>query len=890
MKQINKIENFSKTTQSNNSFNKTTTKALPKNYEKNLQNIKNLKKLFLLSPKFSPSQQNKKIQTNAHLNIRTINKKILKNFASTTNKFYHSSLSSLSYSNINSERKKINFDANNINKEKIIVLELDNKNKFNENIMPSIQELNTQDLLNEKNMKKIKKSLSNNEPNYTKNINKKKYKIKHLRNNKRKNFNNVSSKAISNDVINSNENSIMNKNLSQSTKKTGDNNLNKKIVKNKRKINYYSFNDIINGLTRNVNVVNSSNSKEIHLKLLRKLDELIQFPSLNSTRQDDSIQKNINQTNKNYSYINIIKKNEKTEKEEEKYLLSDNTIMKKFLDKNNEKKILTTKKKLFLNYEPQINKTDLIEDLKFLGNDNKLDWNLISKAERKKGEEIWKKLINIKKDVDINCKLNKEKNRDNINEIIKLKTRRENIKNILFMSENNKNSNHLRKIIVLKQGKKLEPVKLSDPSPIETNINSNIIQDNILNNKIDKYNDFSKGNPKLILSVKKIIPNNKILSNFQINKIKNNNIKTEKIKTKKNIEGLSLDNDDNLDMTNEEGKSISINTLNKEQEELSNDENEDEEFKTDNKEILNELNLYHKTSELLSNENFAEDARQKYNYNENILDEINIKNEEKYKKQEEEKKMFSIDNILNEINKEKEKEKEKEKKKTIEKKENESDEDDVEERKRRYEKSKQLYLEEKRNRELLLQKLRKKKTKPKKDVRPSIYEFLKELSNSKISSSVSHVHDTKKRKYFKNINNVQDINKRKMELLLNFKNDVEYKFMRGQIKSFEKLEFNEFIKRINSTTLNSLDEKSIKEYLDQLEDYFNTFENDMNHIERMKKNEERINLFKRNLIDNLNFSEKLRENTIKYYANPIDFIDVNHINELSLYDIKQKDS
>ena len=114
--------------------------------------------------------------------------------------------------------------------------------------------------------------------------------------------------------------------------------------------------------------------------------------------------------------------------------------------------------------------------------------------------------------------------------------------------------------------------------------------------------------------------------------------------------------------------------------------------------------------------------------------------------------------------------------------------------------------------------------------------------------------------------------------------------MRGQIKSFEKLEFNEFIKRINSTTLNSLDEKSIKEYLDQLEDYFNTFENDMNHIERMKKNEERINLFKRNLIENLNFSEKLRENTIKYYANPIDFIDVNHINELSLYDIKQKDS
>ena len=46
------------------------------------------------------------------------------------------------------------------------------------------------------------------------------------------------------------------------------------------------------------------------------------------------------------------------------------------------------------------------EDLKFLGNSNKLDWNLISEEDKLKGKEIWKKLTNKKKDIGINCNLN----------------------------------------------------------------------------------------------------------------------------------------------------------------------------------------------------------------------------------------------------------------------------------------------------------------------------------------------------------------------------------------------------------------------------------------------------------------------------------------------------
>ena len=50
MKRIQLIDNFSKIASLNNSTNKTTSKEVSKNIDDNLQNIKNLKKLFLISP------------------------------------------------------------------------------------------------------------------------------------------------------------------------------------------------------------------------------------------------------------------------------------------------------------------------------------------------------------------------------------------------------------------------------------------------------------------------------------------------------------------------------------------------------------------------------------------------------------------------------------------------------------------------------------------------------------------------------------------------------------------------------------------------------------------------------------------------------------------------
>ena len=906
MKKIQLINNFSKITTPNTSTNNIITKEIAKNIDENLKNIKSIKKLFLINPKIS--QQNKSNQTDNHLNMKISNKKILKNFSSTTNKLYHSSLSCLSYSNVSNDRTKINRNLNDIKKEKIIVLQF--KNKFDQNSLGSSNAIYLHNLFKEKNEKKIKKSFSNNDLNYIKYINKKKIRFNHLRNIKRKNISYMSSNAISNDLINNYENFMITPHLNEKGKKLDDIPLKKRITKNKNKLKYYSFNDIINGLTRNINIVNTSTSKELHLKLLRKIDELVKFPSLSSIKQEENIDsdKNI----KTYSSNNKMnKKIEKIDIEKDRYLLSDNNNnIKEFLDQTNTKinsvQKSDAKKNLFLNQEEdEIDKADLIEDLKFLGNTNKLNWNLISEDDKKRGVETWKKIINLKKDVGINCQLNKEDFQINMKKIPKIKTPKESIKHIVFMSEEKKSNDHPRKTIILKLRKRYEPIKLNNSSFIKANstfkigTKINFNNSNKSNNNKDKFNKILSDKIKPILSEKNIKSrysyiktNYKIINNLKKNEIKNNNeIKSENIKQQKNIEDLILDRDSNLDIISEEGKSNKNNSMNKDDGSYHEINEEDEEYKTDNKEILNELKLNLKSNALLNNKNFVENIIQNYTIKEKLISEDNkeepvenssekIKSEEDNKEQKEEEKKDDIEN--NENNNKIKEEKEKKEEEQIEKNQNDKDEDDLEERKRRYEKSKKLYLAEKYNRELLLKKLKKEKIKPRQK-KLSLYELVKELSNSKNSKDISHLNNVKKRKYFINIKSVQDINKRKMEILLRLKHDLEYKLITGIIKSVEKLNFKEFVKKINSTTIDSLDEQSLNEYLDKLEEYFSSFENDIINIEKMKRNEERINAFKQKLIDNMNYNEQIRENKSRIVGNAIDFNSINHINELSFY-------
>ena len=684
--------------------------------------------------------------------------------------------------------------------------------------------------------------------------------------------------------MNNYENIIINKNVKENEKKSDDNHLNQKIAKNKNILKYYSFNDIINGLTRNINVVNTSTSKELQLKLLRKIDELIKNPSLSNITKEENKESDKNDiTHTNNNTNKNLNKNETKEKENN--LTTNRINLREFINQiyirnNSIEKNENLKKKLFINKEEEIDKNVLIEDLKFLGNANKLNWNLISEGDKRKGEE----------------------NKNYMKKIPKIKTPRANIKHIVFMSDDKKTSNNSRRTIILKPRRKLEPVKFNNSSFIGANNNSkigtkiNFNNDKIYNSVANNSNYNSPIEPKTIFSERKIKPrysfikaNNKILSNFKRNEIKNNEEnRPEKIKS--NLDEILWDNESNLEIISEEGKSNKINTIDKEVESCHNENEEDEDYKIDNKEILNELNLNLKQNELLNNTNFSENAIHNHYISKNILSENNkieheenleenIQKEEDEKNQnEEEEKKNNNDN----------KEKDEEKKEEGKEKENENEEDDLEEARKRYEKSKKLYLEEKYNRDLLLEKLKAKKRKPKQ--KKTIYEFIKELSNSKISSSISYLNNSKKRKYFKNINSIQDINKRKMELLFKFKHDLEFKLINGDIKSLEKLDFKDFMNKINSTVLNNLDEQGINAYLDELEEFFNSFESDIHKMEKLKKDEERINVFRTNLVDNIDFTEKLRENTGKIFSNVIDFNLINHINELSLYGKNDKES
>ena len=188
----------------------------------------------------------------------------------------------------------------------------------------------------------------------------------------------------------------------------------------------------------------------------------------------------------------------------------------------------------------------------------------------------------------------------------------------------------------------------------------------------------------------------------------------------------------------------------------------------------------------------------------------------------------------------------------------------------------------------------KSKRKKTKKIKPSIYSFLNDLKNKKISSETkieSAENKPRVRKYFQNIdtNSLRDINKRKMELLFKIKHDLEFKIKQGDIKSNEKLEFKDLELKIYSTKIETFDQKGINEYLDKLEGFFNSFENDITNAERRKKDEERINGFRKDLIDKISYSEILREKKEKFFGNVIDFNIVNHLNELSVLE-NEKDN
>ena len=880
MRKIRLVDNSTKITSRENSSVGSSKIQISKNIEEKINHIKNLKKLFLSSPNLLGKNDS---NANININIKTVKneelaiknalqKKKKANF--TANKFYHSSLASISYSPkiFNKKRiKKIKTGKNENNKdrEKIVFLKLNNKNyrevikdnlfkfdKFkkeykkininnfstnNENItsIPSITK-NTIE-------KKIKKSFSNNELDYMRYINKKNLRLNNLRKKKKENVTYISSNAITNESLNKYEN--------------------KKSTKIKNKLQIYSFKDIINDLTRNVNLVNISNSKEFNLQLLRKLEEkkvkeMDKINSLNSYNYMNNYKNNYTK-NKKKGIIeaNLIELVDDINFKEiisfdgqDDYQINQNGYQNNFFYDNYSNKI---RSKLLLKEEKEKEENAIKEELKILGdsNSNKINWQLINKEEIQKGKKQWKKILKLTKDFGINCNMNQENKIDDLNsdnETIKPKLNL-NIKNICF-PEDNDNINQSRKTIVLKQTKELQPVKINSASPITSN---NIFKRN------KKFNLNEK-----LFNKKNINNNNKISSTSKIRtkKTNYNNISSKvKLKNIKNKEEPKSETPSNIIMK-EETKSIDKNINNNKIKEI--EENKEEETNINNVydsalgDKINELleNPYLFYAQRLNKEN-SEEEKEGENTEEN--------KENEYEREEEEEEKEDKKENKKEIEKDDNNTKKEIKYKKIERK---SEVQDI-----------SIFQRNEYNHQIALNHLKSPKKKTNK-IRPSFYSFIDELRNSKKSSQKDQNSEKRKSlKYFNNIdvNSINEINKRKLEVLFKFKNDLDFKIMKGHIKSNEFSGMENLEQKINVIKIKNPDSNSNKKYVYKLEEYFTAYEKDVNVAENKNKNEERLNRFRNDLIHNINLSENIRENREKRLANAIDFSDVNRINKLS---------
>ena len=981
MKKILKVDNFSKITENNNSSNKSSKRERSKNIEEKINRIKNLKKLFLSSPQITErNDSNPNIKENEELNIKKIIQK-KKNLSKATNKFYHSSLASISFSPKVFNKKRMKSEKNK-NQDKVVILKLHNKNKDNnyeiinvinekklystnfrnnnviihnqETSINSIYELHSNNFFKNGIYKKLKKSSSNNEINYFQYINKNNLKLNNLRKIKRENVSHISSNAISNEIMNKYENFMIKKDLNENEKQNDFLNINKydnikkEILKDKKKLQYYYFKDIINNLTRNINLVSVSPSKEFNLQLLRNIDDLRKNQYISNTQRDYKE----NRDDKGYILESYKRKNNDInyfDNNKEKLFLSDGDInLKEIFDIDYQNFNLKSPKsvnhqfnentfkqnKLLL--KADIEEKDLKEDLKFLGNTNKLNWNLISEEDKHKGEEIWKKITNKKKDMGVNCNIKEEHKINDLNKTNKIITpkfgKKINIKNLIFSPEEKEKQKKERKTIILTPKTKLGPIKINNQysSSIKSNnifkidtkflFNENIYKKNSFNEKssqekiIDNDNNIKKQDDKNNIKKRKsrfsyMNSNKKILNNLKIKKkIKYYNSPAIKKVKRKKLE--DSDSESNLDIISEEPKSININANSNEKEQLD-EENEEEDNNTKEINFMDNNNIkisdiptapisvnitesnqeYEKIGEKnnkeeKSEEQITEEKNEEKEDNEENDKEDNEEKAEEEKKEENEnnniKEEENIDNKQDETGDNKNNDKKNYKKIKYPLKKKYSEKQDI-----------SIFQVDEYNQKLLLKKLKSKRKKTKK-IKPSIYSFLNDLKSKKISSETKIESAENKphvRKYFQNIdtNSLRDINKRKIELLFKIKHDLEFKIKQGDIKSNEKLEFKDLELKIYSTKIETFDQKGINEYLDKLEGFFNSFENDITNAERRKKDEERINGFRKDLIDKISYSEILREKKEKFFGNVIDFNIVNHLNELSVLE-NEKDN
>ena len=188
-----------------------------------------------------------------------------------------------------------------------------------------------------------------------------------------------------------------------------------------------------------------------------------------------------------------------------------------------------------------------------------------------------------------------------------------------------------------------------------------------------------------------------------------------------------------------------------------------------------------------------------------------------------------------------------------------------------------------------LSKLIKQLEKEKKERRRKRYKSKKNVLNSKIDRNLMKFFENpeKDEKIEKNGKNVQkekntieikkEEEKRKMRLLLKFKNDIDYKIMKGEINELDIDIFSKLKEKLDKL----IDEYNIEEDNKKIEDYFGDVQEELEIIEQRKRNEKRINEFINDLNDQINIKTLTRKKIEEKFCNVINYNSVNHMNILN---------
>ena len=128
-----------------------------------------------------------------------------------------------------------------------------------------------------------------------------------------------------------------------------------------------------------------------------------------------------------------------------------------------------------------------------------------------------------------------------------------------------------------------------------------------------------------------------------------------------------------------------------------------------------------------------------------------------------------------------------------------------------------------------------------------------------------------------NLTSRKDIEKRKMQLLLKFKNDIDYKAMNGEVDETEVNMYSKLEENIGKL----MDLININEYVAKMEDYIGEFQEELKRREQSRKDEKRINGFIEKLKEDFDNKMSKKEYMLNRYGKAFNYNFINPIINLN---------